>query len=344
MARERDPSAVHVLVATALIPPEVVTRLRGVLPAGVTVSYAPVPWNEQFAEEEVADEWVGPLERAHVLVGFPQQIGGLVEAAPELRWVQYYGAGYERAPLDALRAAGIGLVSAAGAGADGVAEFAVMAMLSLARRAPERFAVQQQHHWQRFATSELAGRRVVIVGAGEIGSRLCRISSALGLEVTCVRRRPEMGPPPGATSVIGPGELAGVLPATDVLVLAAALTDDTEPLGTKDFDALAEGALVVNVGRGGLVDHDALLAALRAGKVGGAWLDVLPEEPLPEAHPLWSAPNTVISAHDATATSSYPWNVAKMTASHVARWLDGAPITHTVLPPGPPPRRAPDVT
>jgi phosphoglycerate dehydrogenase-like enzyme len=329
--------AIHVVVATALIPAPVVERMRGVMPQGVTVSYAPVPWNDTFAPAEIAADWVEPLSRAHVLVGFPQQIRGLVESAPALRWVQYFGAGYEGAPLEELRAAGIGLVSAAGAGADGVAEFAVMAMLSLARRAPERFAAQQRRQWERFTTSELSGRRATVVGAGEIGSRLCRIAAALGLHVTSVRKRPEMGCPPGATRVVGPRDILTVLPETDVLLLAAALDDETEPLGAEEFDALTSGALLVNVGRGGLIDHDALMDALASGALGGAWLDVLPEEPLPGTNPLWRAPRTVISSHDATATVSYPWNVANMTARHVRLWLDGAPITHTVLPLGPVP-------
>jgi phosphoglycerate dehydrogenase-like enzyme len=326
--------SVRVVVATALIPADVVERMQAVMPEGVVVSYAPVPWNDAFAPVDVAPEWAPQLARAHVLVGFPQQIRGLVQAAPELRWVQYYGAGYEGAPLDVLREVGIGLVSAAGAGADGVAEFAVMAMLSLARRAPERFAAQQEHRWERFATSELSGRRVTVVGAGEIGTRLCRISAALGLDVTCVRQRPEMGCPPGATKVVGAGDLLDELPETDVLVLAAALTEETEPLGAAAFAALRPGALLVNVGRGGLIDHGALEIALDEGSLAGVWLDVLPEEPLPASHSLWRAPRTVISSHDATATLSYPWNVGKMTARHVQLWLDGGSITHTVLPLG----------
>jgi phosphoglycerate dehydrogenase-like enzyme len=338
---EMPQGPVHVVVATALIPADVVERMQTVMPEGVVVSYAPVPWNDAFAPVDAAPEWAPLLARAHVLVGFPQQVRGLVQAAPELRWVQYYGAGYEGAPLDALREAGIGLVSAAGAGADGVAEFAVMAMLSLARRAPERFAAQQEHKWERFATSELSGRRVTVVGAGEIGTRLCRISAALGLDVTCVRQRPEMGCPPGATKVVGPGDLLAELPDTDVLVLAAALTEETKPLGAEAFAVLRPRAILVNVGRGGLIDHDALEVALDAGSLAGAWLDVLPEEPMPVSHSLWRAPRTVISSHDATATLSYPWNVAKMTARHVQLWLDGDPITHTVLPlrapPGAPP-------
>jgi phosphoglycerate dehydrogenase-like enzyme len=332
-----EAASVHVVVATTLIPAAVVQRLAGIVPAGVEVVHVPVPWDDQFGAVPVASEWEEHLARAHVLVGFPQQVDGLLEAASDLRWVQYYGAGYERAPLDALRGAGVGLVSAAGAGADGVAEFAVMATLSLARRAPERFAAQQRHEWQRFSTSELAGRRATVVGAGEIGSRLCRIFDALGLEVVCVRRNPASGAPAGAQRVYGADELAAVLPDTDVLVLAAALTEETEPLGAAAFDALPPDALLVNVGRGGLVDHDALLQALDRGRLGAAWLDVHPAEPLPSDHPLWDAARTVLSAHDATATESYPWNVARMTARHVTQWLAGEPVTHTVLPLGPPP-------
>lgn len=326
----------NVLVGTALMPPAAVERLSSRLPVGVTVEHIPVPWNDAMSPEAIRPDWVEPLRRADVFVGFPQMLIDFFSACPKLRLVQYYGAGYERAPLDQLRAAGVGLLSAAGAGASGVAEFAVMAMLSLARRVPSRIRAQQERAWIRFPSRELAGRRATVVGAGAVGSRLCRLAGALEMDVTCVRRHPDAGCPPGARRVTGPGQLGSVLPETDVLVLAAALTEETEPLGAAAFAALPDGALLVNVARGGLVDHDALLAALEKGRLGGVWLDTLPVEPLPADHPLWAAPDVVVTAHDATATESYPANVADLTALHLRQWLEGEALTNVVLLPGPP--------
>jgi phosphoglycerate dehydrogenase-like enzyme len=328
---------IHVVVGTVLVPPEVVHSLASQSPEGVAVDSLPVPWDDQFSPVDIRDEWIGAMARAHVFVGFPQLLKDFVVAAPEMRWVQYYGAGYERAPLDELRKAGIGLVSAAGAGAAGVAEFAVMAVLSLARQARSRYEAQGRRQWQRFPSRQLAGRRATIVGAGAIGSRLCRLTDAFGMDVTCVRRRPEAGCPPGARRALGSADLLSVLPETDVLVLAAALTEETEPLGGAAFALLPEGALLVNVGRGGLIDHEALLVALANGRPAAAWLDTLPIEPLPPDHPLWTAPNVVISAHDATATESYPASVAQLTLTHLRQWLAGDAMTNLVLPPGPPP-------
>ena len=141
---------VNVVVGTVLVPPEVVRWLGSHAPEGVVVDSLPVPWDDQFSPVEIPDEWAAALARAHVFVGFPQLLRDFVMTSPEMRWVQYYGAGYERAPLDELKKAGIGLVSAAGAGAAGVAEFAVMAMLSLARQARSRYEAQGRREWRRF--------------------------------------------------------------------------------------------------------------------------------------------------------------------------------------------------
>jgi phosphoglycerate dehydrogenase-like enzyme len=332
---------VQVVVATGLMSAATVARFASSVPAGVEVTHVPLRWDDAFSEQPLTPDDLVLFERAHVLVGFPQQIGNLPGRAPRLCWFQNYGAGYETVPIDALRDAGIGLVTAAGAGAVGVAEFAVMALLSLARRAPARYEAHQRRAWDRFPTATLAGRRATVVGAGEIGSRLCRLLAALGLRVVCVRRRPDLGPPEGATAVAGPDELLALLAETDALVLAAPAAPDTVPLSRAAFAALPPGALVVNVGRGGLIDHVALGAALEDGRLGGAWLDVTPVEPLPPDHRLWRVPNLVISAHDATAGASYPDDLARLTTMHLRQWLAGEPMSHEVLPAKPPPTRHP---
>jgi phosphoglycerate dehydrogenase-like enzyme len=150
--------------------------------------------------------------------------------------------------------------------------------------------------------------------------------------VTCVRLHPEAGVPTGASSVFGPDALKSLLPQSDVVVLAAPLTDRTNHLlGGSELASLPEGALVVNVARAGLIDHGALREALDAGRLGGAWLDVLPEEPLPPESALWDVPGLTISTHNAVAMGSYPVNLGRQCGRAVSAWLEGRPIDHVVL-------------
>src|SRR6185437_11393310 len=150
--------------------------------------------------------------------------------------------------------------------------------------------------------------------------------------VSCVRLHPEAGAPAGAARVWGPDALGALLPQSDLIVLAAPLTDQTNLLlGRAEFAELPPGALVVNVARAGLIDHVALHEALDAGMLGGAWLDVLPEEPLPPEHPLWDAPGLTITSHNAVAMGSYPVNLGRQCGRAVADWLAGAAVGHVVV-------------
>ena len=229
-----------------------------------------LPYANGERPTELSDEVRSQLAGAHVLLGFAEQFPDLGTLAPQLCWFHQGGAGYEKVELDTLSRHGIGFVSAAGAGATGIAEFVVLAMLSLARRASDYYRAQQDRQWQRFPSAELAGRRLTVVGAGEIGSRVCRLGAALGLEVTCVRLHPELGPPDGASRVVGPAAFASMLPVSDVMVLAAPLTDETNLLlGGAEMAALPAGALIVNVARAGLIDHGALREASGRGTAGG---------------------------------------------------------------------------
>lgn len=323
---------VRVVVATAVFSADGITAMAETLPGCASVDWLPIPYDNGRRPSELSLDWRASLAEAHVLMGFAEQFPDLSTLSPQLCWFHQGGAGYEKVDLDALSRSGIGFVSAAGAGATGIAEFVALAMLSLARRASDYYRSQQLRQWQRFPSAELAGRRLTVVGAGEIGSRVCRLGAALGLEVTCVRLHPEQGAPEGASRVVGPEMFASVLPVSDVMVLAAPLTAQTNLLlGGPELAALPAGALVVNVARAGLIDHGALREALVAGRLGGAWLDVLPEEPLPPDSGLWDAPGLSISTHNAVAMGSYPVNLARQCARAVGVWLEGGPVPHTVL-------------
>ena len=323
---------VRVVVATAVFSADGVAAMAEALPGCASVDWLPIPYENGQSPTELPDAWRASLAEAHILLGFAEQFSDLSALSPRLCWFYQAGAGYEKVELDSLSDRGIGFVSAAGAGATGIAEFVALAMLSLARRASDYYRTQQLRQWQRFPSAELAGRRLTVVGAGEIGSRVCRLGAAFGLDVTCVRLHPELGAPEGASRVVGPDMFASVLPISDVIVLAAPLTAETNLLlGGPELASLPAAALIVNVARAGMIDHAALREALVAGRLGGAWLDVLPEEPLPPDSGLWDAPGLSISTHNAVAMGSYPVNLGRQCARAVAVWLKGEPIPHSVL-------------
>ncbi len=326
----------NLLVASAVITPEARRVLQESVPSSVRVDHIDVPWNGGQAVE-LAPGWASKLAQAEVLVGFAQQFESLHLTAPDLAWVHHCGAGYEAVDLEALSTHGIGLVSAAGAGARGISEFVILAMLSLARRAQEIHQAQAEHLWKPLPSFELGGRRLTVVGAGEIGSRVCSLAAAFGLEVSCVRRNLHSPPPAGASRVVGRDRLHELLPQSDILVLAAPATAETDGLlNAESLKLLPHGALIINVARASLIDHDALLDRLAAGHLEGVWLDVVPDEPLGPDSRLWSTPGLIVSSHTAVAIRSYPTSLARQMGQAVTDWLAGRPVAHTVLPMPPP--------
>ncbi|HEY6760516.1 MAG TPA: NAD(P)-dependent oxidoreductase [Baekduia sp.] len=325
----------HVVVATALVRARDADALADRLGPGTTVTHLPVPWVDgDDPPATISADWLATMRAADVLVAFAQQVPDLLARPVALALVQHAGAGVDAVDVDAFRRAGVGLVTAAGVGARSVGDFAVAAVLALALRHPERAEAQREHRWERFATAELTDRRALVVGAGPVGGRVCAVLAALGLDVTAARRRPELGPPPGATRVIGLDAVADAVAAADVLVLAIALGPETEGLiGAAELERLPKRAVVVNVGRGPLVDELAVAAALRTGHLAGAWLDVFAREPLPADSPLWDVPNLRISAHDATATIGYSRRLADRAADTVLAWRAGTAVPHAVVAP-----------
>jgi phosphoglycerate dehydrogenase-like enzyme len=220
----------------------------------------------------------------------------LAQAAPRLRWIHIIGAGIEPLlPLDWLPH-GLTLTNNSGIHAPKAREFATMALLMLNSRMPGIHANQRAARWEPIFTPSIAGRTVAIVGVGEMGGAVAQAAKRLTLRVIGIRR--DVRPHNDVDEMRGADRLHDTLAEADFIVVATPLTPATTHLiDRKALAATKRGAGLLNIGRAGVVDYDALCAALTAGTISGAMLDVFDPEPLPSDSPLWSAPNLIITPH-----------------------------------------------
>jgi phosphoglycerate dehydrogenase-like enzyme len=244
---------------------------------------------------------------------------------PNLRVVQALTAGYEH--LVDLVPPGTTLANARGLHDASTAELALGLLLAAQRELPRWVRSQEAHRWEHAHTRSLAGSRVLIVGYGSIGAALDRRLQACEAEVVKVARsaRPAEG-------VHGVDELDGLLPDADAVVLVTPLTEQTRGLlGTRRLGLLPDGALVVNVGRGPVLDTNALLAETATGRLRAA-LDVTDPEPLPADHPLWDSPGVLITPHMAGGAAAFYPAAARFVADQVRRFATGQPLANVVVP------------
>ena len=250
----------------------------------------------------------------------------LFREARKLRWVHSAAAGVASALFPEMLASDVLLTNSAGVHAIPIAEYVVAGVLHFRRGLDVAIAQQRAGVWnkQPFTAldaplGELSGGRALIVGTGGIGTETaCRLA-AFGTTVVGVRRRPELGAPAGFAHVVGPGALDDELRQSDIVVLAAPATPETERLLTADRLALLpREAVVVNVARGSLIDEDALVAALRANRLRGAVLDVFSREPLAEESPLWQLPNVLLTPHISPVSPAGFWR--RELALFVGNW------------------------
>ncbi len=273
---------------------------------------------------------VVPVDGAEGLVwastGQADDLAALVSGHPGLRWIQLPWAGIEPFAdvLDPSRTWTCGK----GVYAEPVAEHALMLGLA-GLRGLGRYA--RVDRWEGPRGHNLLGAEVVILGGGGIAESLLRLLGPFGVRTTVVRRHPVAME--GATQVVGAEALHDVLPAATLVVLALPLVPETVGIiGRRELDLMASHAWLVNVARGGHVVTDDLVEALRADVIGGAALDVIDPEPLPEGHPLWSLPNCLITPHVGnTPEMAVPLLSARISAN-VARFAAGRPLLGLVDP------------
>ena len=255
-----------------------------------------------------------------------QEIRELLATHRSIRWVQLPSAGIDRW-IDIIRShPHLEWTSAKGAYARPVAEFAVALTLAALRRLHE---FSRESSWSPQRGSTLYGKEVAVLGAGAIGREYIRLIQPFETRISAIRRSPE--PIAGAYRTTGIEELSRILPSTRVLLLAASSTSATRGvMGAGMLDLLPDDAIIVNVARGDLIDHDALARRLRDGSLGAAALDATEPEPLPPGHELWREPRCLITPHTANAASISASFLDSRIEENLRRWSTGLSLVGRV--------------
>ncbi len=256
------------------------------------------------------------------------------QRCPDLRWIQATSAGIggfmRRTGLDD---SGLVVTTAAGIHAVPLAEFAVAGALYFVKGIPQLRRRQDARHWERYATRQLAGLRCLVVGLGGIGAAVVKSFAGLGVEVWGLGRDGGSYAVAGLSRLITRSQLDEALPEIDVLVLACPLTDETEGMiGARQIELLGPAAIVVNISRGPIIDQPALTAALSAGRLAGACLDVFAEEPLPAGDPLWALDNVLVSPHSASTVATENAALVDLFIDNLSRFREGSQLRNRYDP------------
>ncbi|MBV9759015.1 MAG: D-2-hydroxyacid dehydrogenase [Acidobacteriaceae bacterium] len=253
---------------------------------------------------------------------------------PNIEWVHSLATGVEKLLFPELIDSPVPVTNARGVFKRSLAEFAVMGMLYFSKRVRRLVENQRAHRWDEFAVDWVFGKVMGVVGYGEIGRECAVLAKALGVKIFAARRQPELSKAdPIPDRIFATSELKAMLELSDVVLLAAPLTPETRHMiGDAEFGAMKSSAIVINVGRGPVIDEQALVRALREKRLHGAALDVFETEPLKPDHPFWEMDNVLISPHCTDRTRNPDWLELTMQCfiDNFNRYVRGEPLLNVV--------------
>ncbi len=307
-AVDRD---VHVLYAPELLP-----RTRYV------ADHVGAPFSRSPAQQE---RYLAMMAEADILWDLPT--ADELAVADKLRWIQTTstGVGQSAARLG-LAARNILVTTARGVHARPLAEFTFMALLQHFRGLRHLHGEQLSHRWERYCGEEVAGRTLVIIGAGDLARGCAKLAQAFEMRVIAVARAPARARLHNTLfdRIVDVGDLHQVLSEADAVVVTVPHTNATDNMIDADaIAAMRPGVALVNIARGQIIDEAAMIAALRSNHIGFAALDVVQQEPLPPTSPLWDLPNVLISPHSASTVSAENERITEIFCHNLRCWLDG---------------------
>ncbi|WP_222914857.1 D-2-hydroxyacid dehydrogenase [Natrinema sp. SYSU A 869] len=259
------------------------------------------------------------IEHATVVTGVDID-ESLLEHAANLRLFAGVAAGYNHLPLDTLREMDVAVTNASGIHAPNIAEQVLGYVLTFSRQLRTGLRQQRRREWRHYQGDELMGSTVTVVGLGAIGTAVVERLSGFDVETIGIRYTPEKGGPTDEVVGFDREDVHDALARTEYLIIAAPLTETTrELLSSDEFETLPPNATVINVGRGKIIDTDALVTAIQTNQIDGAALDVTDPEPLPADHPLWRFENVIITPHNAGHSPKHWDRLADIVADNVTK-------------------------
>lgn len=293
-----------------------------------------LPEGTRLLVGESPESFAGELETAEVIFNWAFQgstLRALLPRCPGVRWVHVRTAGLEKLLCPELVEHPCVLTNGSGVFSPALGEFVIAAALYFARDFRRLVRNQQAGRWETFEVVEIARQTLGIVGYGDIGRQVARRATALGMNVLALRRRGAGEPDEYASYVYPPERRHEMIAACDYVVVAAPLTPETRGLvGAPEIAAMKPDAVLINVGRGQVVDEAALVAALSEGRIKGAALDVFNQEPLPAAHPFYSLENVLLSPHSADHTDHWIDDAMRFFLAQYAQYAAGEPLRNVV--------------
>lgn len=262
----------------------------------------------------------------------PTLLKSVFPLASRVRWVHTLSAGVEHVLSPEIIASPVPLTNGRGVFRRPLGEWAVSAMLHFLYQHRRLIRQQEQGVWDSFDIEELHGKTVGIVGYGEIGRAVAERARPFGCRIVALRRKPEQSAAdPLIDRAYAPAQIDEMIAACDFVVAAAPLTPSTRGLiGSRQFAAMKPSAVVINIGRGPVIDEAALVAALESGKIRGAALDVFDVEPLPAGHPFYKLRNVLLSPHSADHTPGWKDRAVQFFMENFARFYKGEPLENVV--------------
>jgi phosphoglycerate dehydrogenase-like enzyme len=281
-------------------------------------------------------EALGPaIAEARVLfnwTGSKPDVRRIIEGAPKLEWIHAMYAGLDRSLFPELVESPIPLTNGSGVFSQSLGEFVILGILYFAKNVPRRMQAKAEHRWDVFDNVEISRQTVGIVAHGDIGRAVASRAKAMGMRVLALRRNvaPRAGDE-NVDRVYATGELHEMLPQCDYVAVTAPLTPETTGLiGKHEFALMKPEAVILNVGRGPVIDEAAMIEALQNKRIRGAALDVFDVEPLPPDSPFWSLENVLLSAHCADHVDGWVESAVVFFLEQFERWRNGEPLRNVV--------------